>query len=161
MSFSEQISPLIGRWVLAWFFLSAAWDRAEHWQATIQLMALKDIPLQAPLLALALIVMIGALNWMTTARLVRAEFLSLKEREFVVAARCIGSPGWRLVIDHLLPNALAPIIVAATVVTFEAIDVAVFVTTFWTPPMSFEIRDCTSPVRVRVKNASDSRCRWR
>ncbi len=43
---------------MAWFFLSAAWDRAGHWQATIQLMALKDIPLQAPLLALALIVMI-------------------------------------------------------------------------------------------------------
>ena len=54
-----------------------------------------------------------------------------------------------------------PTIVAATVVTFEAIDVAVFVTTLCTPPMSFEIRDCTSPVRVRVKNASDRRCRCR
>ena len=54
-----------------------------------------------------------------------------------------------------------PTIVATTVVTFEAIEVAVFVTTFWTPPMSFEIRDCTSPVRVRVKKASESRCRWR
>ena len=52
-----------------------------------------------------------------------------------------------------------PTMVAATVVTFEAIEVAVFVTTFCTPPMSFEIRDCTSPVRVRVKNASDRRCR--
>ncbi len=54
-----------------------------------------------------------------------------------------------------------PIIVATTVVTFEAIEVAVFVTTLWTPPMSFWMRDCTSPVRVRVKNASESRCRWR
>ena len=54
-----------------------------------------------------------------------------------------------------------PTMVAATVVTFDAIDVAVFVTTFCTPPMSFEILDCTSPVRVRVKNASDRRCRWR
>ena len=54
-----------------------------------------------------------------------------------------------------------PTIVAMTVVTFDAIDVAVFVTTLWTPPMSFEIRDCTSPVRVRVKNASDRRWRWR
>ncbi len=52
-----------------------------------------------------------------------------------------------------------PTTVAATVVTFEAIEVAVFVTTFCTPPMSFEILDCTSPVRVRVKNASDRRCR--
>ncbi len=63
---------------------------------------------------LALIFLIGALNWMTVARLVRAEFLSLKEREFVLAARCIGVPGWRLATRHLLPNAMAPIIVAAT-----------------------------------------------
>jgi hypothetical protein len=54
-----------------------------------------------------------------------------------------------------------PTIVAPTVVTFEAIEVAVFVTTLCTPPMSFEILDCTSPVRVRVKKASDSRCRCR
>src|SRR3954447_190577 len=54
-----------------------------------------------------------------------------------------------------------PTIVATTVVTLDAIDVAVLVTTFCTPPMSFEMRDCTSPVRVRVKNASDRRCRWR
>ncbi len=54
-----------------------------------------------------------------------------------------------------------PTIVAPTVVTFDAIEVAVLVTTFWTPPMSFEIRDCTSPVRVRVKNARDSFCRCR
>ena len=54
-----------------------------------------------------------------------------------------------------------PTIVAITVVTFATIEVAVLVTTLWTPPMSFEIRDCTSPVRVRVKNASESRCRWR
>jgi len=61
-----------------------------------------------------LIILIGALNWMTVARLLRAEFLSLKEREYVVAAHCIGVPGRRLVVQHLLPNALAPIIVAAT-----------------------------------------------
>ncbi len=58
-------------------------------------------------------------------------------------------------------SASMPIIVAATVVALDAIDVAVLVTTLWTPPMSFEIRDCTSPVRVRVKNASESRCKWR
>jgi len=63
---------------------------------------------------LTLVMLIGALNWMTVARLLRAEFLSLKEREFMVAARCIGVPAWRQVIHHLLPNALAPIIVAAT-----------------------------------------------
>ena len=52
-------------------------------------------------------------------------------------------------------------IVASTVVTLETIEVAVEVTTFCTPPMSLAMRDWTSPVRVRVKKASDSRCRWR
>ena len=56
---------------------------------------------------------------------------------------------------------IMPTIVASTVVTLETIDVAVLVTTPWTPPMSFEMRDCTSPVRVRVKNASESRWRCR
>ena len=51
--------------------------------------------------------------------------------------------------------------VASTVVTLETIEVAVDVTTFWTPPMSLAIRDWTSPVRVRVKKASERRCRWR
>ncbi len=51
--------------------------------------------------------------------------------------------------------------VARTVVTFARTDVAVDVTTVSMPPMSFAIRLCTSPVRVRVKNASESRWRWR
>ncbi len=51
--------------------------------------------------------------------------------------------------------------VASTVVTFASTDVAVDVTTFSMPPMSLAIRLCTSPVRVRVKKASDSRCRCR
>ena len=51
--------------------------------------------------------------------------------------------------------------VASTVVTFESTDVAVDVTTVSIPPMSFAIRLCTSPVRVRVKNASERRWRWR
>ena len=59
-----------------------------------------------------------------------------------------------------LRNSMA-IIVATTVVRLEAMFVAVFVTTFCTPPMSLLIRDCTSPVRVRVKKASESRCRCR
>jgi hypothetical protein len=50
--------------------------------------------------------------------------------------------------------------VASTVVTFETIEVAVLVTTLSTPPMSLAMRDWTSPVRVRVKNASYSFCRW-
>jgi len=57
---------------------------------------------------------IGLTGWMGVARLVRAEFLSLKEREFVLAARVIGASSWRLISRHLLPNAMAPVLVSAT-----------------------------------------------
>jgi putative oxidoreductase len=58
MSFSEYISPLVGRLVLAWFFLSSALGYADQWDGTIQLMALKGIPAAPLLLTLALIAMI-------------------------------------------------------------------------------------------------------
>jgi peptide/nickel transport system permease protein len=51
---------------------------------------------------------------MGVARLVRAEFLSLRKREFVVAARALGASDVRLILRHLLPNALAPVMVSAT-----------------------------------------------
>ncbi len=57
---------------------------------------------------------IAALTWMNTARLVRASYLSLKEREFVEAARAIGVPPRRIAVRHILPNALGPVIVSAT-----------------------------------------------
>jgi peptide/nickel transport system permease protein len=58
---------------------------------------------------------IGALNWMALARLVRASFLSVKQKEFVEAARCIGASDKRLMLSHILPNTLSAVIVAATV----------------------------------------------
>jgi peptide/nickel transport system permease protein len=61
-----------------------------------------------------IVVALGALSWMTTARLVRGSFLALKEQEFVTAARAVGAPNARIIWRHLLPNSLAPIIVAAT-----------------------------------------------
>lgn len=61
-----------------------------------------------------IVIAIGVLRWMGTARLVRASFLSLKEAEFVEAARTIGVRGPRIITRHILPNALSPIIVAAT-----------------------------------------------
>jgi peptide/nickel transport system permease protein len=60
------------------------------------------------------VVVIGALNWMATARLVRASFLSLKETEFVTAARGLGARPTAIVFRHILPNALGPVIVTAT-----------------------------------------------
>lgn len=57
---------------------------------------------------------IGILGWMPTARLVRAEVLSIKEREFVLAARAVGCPNHRILRVHILSNVLSPVIVAAT-----------------------------------------------
>ncbi len=64
---------------------------------------------------------IAILNWMSTARLVRAEFLSLKEKEFVEAARSIGARQSTLMFKHILPNVMSPIIVAATLAVGAAI----------------------------------------
>jgi len=58
---------------------------------------------------------IGLLNWMPTARLVRASFLSLKQKEFVESARSVGAPNIRIIWVHILPNVLSPVLVAATV----------------------------------------------
>ncbi|MGB1288892.1 MAG: ABC transporter permease, partial [Aggregatilineales bacterium] len=57
---------------------------------------------------------IGALGWMPTARLVRGEVLTVKEREFVLAARSLGSSNLSILIRHILPNVFSPVIVAAT-----------------------------------------------
>ncbi len=67
------------------------------------------------------ILVLGLLGWPLTARLVRAEFLSLKEREFVEASRAVGMPGWRIALQVILPNALPPAIVAASLGVAEAI----------------------------------------
>lgn len=60
-----------------------------------------------------IMVIIGLTGWMDVARLVRAEFLSLKEREFVQAAKALGVDNMRIIFRHILPNALAPVFVAA------------------------------------------------
>jgi peptide/nickel transport system permease protein len=59
-------------------------------------------------------IVIGLTGWMGITRLVRADFISLKERDFVQAARALGAGDLRLIFIHLLPNALAPILVTAT-----------------------------------------------
>ena len=64
---------------------------------------------------------IGLTSWMGVARLVRAEFLSLRERDFVLAARVIGASDMRILFGHILPNAIAPVIVSATLGVGSAI----------------------------------------
>ena len=61
-----------------------------------------------------IMVVIGATGWMGVARLIRAEFLSLKERDYVVAARVMGASDSWIILRHLIPNAIAPVLVSAT-----------------------------------------------
>ena len=61
------------------------------------------------------VAVIGGFRWMQVARLVRAQFLSLREKEFVEAARALGATTTRQVVRHILPNALGPVIVAGTI----------------------------------------------
>jgi peptide/nickel transport system permease protein len=68
-----------------------------------------------------IVLLIGGLNWMSVARLVRANFLKLREMEFVSAARAIGAQPIRLIWIHLFPNVLSVIIVAATLAVGNAI----------------------------------------
>ncbi|TFD04543.1 ABC transporter permease [Cryobacterium sp. TMT1-66-1] len=73
--------------------------------------------LGAPVLA----IMLGFFSWMGIARLVRGEFLSLREREFVEAARVAGASDMRIIFKHILPNAMGVVIVSATLIMASAI----------------------------------------
>ncbi len=109
------------------------------------LMRLTDLFLALPLLPLLLVMMllfreplsatlgpergifilivcaIGITSWMPTARIVRGDVLALKEREFVMAARSIGTTNTKLIVRHILPNVLSPIMVSATLGIANAI----------------------------------------
>jgi len=68
-----------------------------------------------------IVAVIGGFRWMPVARLVRAQFFSLREKEFVEAARALGASTPRTVVRHILPNSLGPVIVAATIDVAAAI----------------------------------------
>jgi peptide/nickel transport system permease protein len=98
------------------------------------LMRLTDVVIIIPLLAIAavlgqmtggslpfLIAALGVLVWTGLARLVRGEVMSLRERDFVMAARAVGTSPWRIIVRHILPNSVGVIIVNATLVIASAI----------------------------------------
>jgi peptide/nickel transport system permease protein len=68
-----------------------------------------------------IVLVIGGLRWMPVARLVRAQFLSIREKEFVEAARALGASQVRQVVRHILPNAVGPVIIAGTIDVAAAI----------------------------------------
>jgi peptide/nickel transport system permease protein len=70
---------------------------------------------------IVIILILGLTSWMSLARIVRSNVLSLKETEFILAARALGLPNWRIITAHILPNTLASIIVALTLGVATAI----------------------------------------
>jgi peptide/nickel transport system permease protein len=70
---------------------------------------------------LLIVVAIAITSWMQTARIVRGDVLALKEREFVLAARSIGTPSRRIIIRHIIPNVMSPVLVSATLMIATAI----------------------------------------
>jgi peptide/nickel transport system permease protein len=83
---------------------------------------IRDTPLAAFRGGLVTIVLvIAVLSWMVTARLVRATFLSLREQEYVEASRALGTPAIQIVLRHILPNAIGPIVVQAALLMAYAI----------------------------------------
>ena len=76
---------------------------------------------------LVIILIIGVTSWPYLARIVRAEFLSIKEREFILAARATGTPSWEIIFKHILPNSIAPIVVSATLGVAGAISLEAYV----------------------------------
>lgn len=98
------------------------------------LMRFTDLVLSIPILPMVIllagilrpsvgliIVIIGSFGWMGTARLVRSRFLSLREVEFVEASHALGGGTWRIMLRHMLPNAMGPIVVATTLAVGSAI----------------------------------------
>ena len=73
-----------------------------------------EIPLLSGNSVITIALVIGFLSWMTVSRLLRAEFLSIREMEYVVAAHGMGATNLRIVTGHILPNAISPIIVQST-----------------------------------------------
>jgi peptide/nickel transport system permease protein len=124
---AAALSVLLGTSVgLAAGFMRGAWDTV--------LMRLADMMLAVPRLPLLmivaailrppiplLIVLVGAVGWMETARVVRAESLSLVERGFMEAARALGTPRRRVLVRHLLPNVTGIVIVSATLAVGRSI----------------------------------------
>lgn len=107
--------------------LGASWVDALLMRLTDALLAFPVLFLLLALSALfkpsltVLVVTLGATAWMGVSRLMRAELLSLGDRDFVVAARGLGLPTGRIVLRHLLPNALTPVLVQATLLVADVI----------------------------------------
>lgn len=121
------ISTLIGVLVGAIAGYYGRWVDALFMRCVDTMLCIPDIFLILTVIAFVgesiinIMVVIGLTSWMGVARLVRAEFLSLKEREFVLAARAAGAGDARIIFLHILPNALGPVFVSAVLGVASAV----------------------------------------
>ena len=121
------LATLVGTLIGALSGFYRGWTDALLMRFTDVMLSIPTLPLVLLLSGLfrpgpsLLVCIVGALIWMGTARLVRSQFLALREREFVEAARALGAGGPRLILRHILPNAVGPITVAATLAVGHAI----------------------------------------
>jgi peptide/nickel transport system permease protein len=133
-----MVSVLVGTFIGALAGMSRGWlGHALMWLTDLFL-SLPQLPLLLLLIYLfrdglkaafgpeggifiLIVLVIGGLRWMPVARLVRAQFLSLREKEFVEAARALGASPLRQVVRHILPNAVGPVIIAGTIDVAAAI----------------------------------------
>ncbi len=105
-----MIAGFYGGWIddaLIWFI-----NTLESIPAIFLLLIASTIWSPSPLV---LIMLLAVFGWASTCRLVRGEVLTLRERDYVLAARALGAPSWRLMIHHIFPNVVSTIIVALTI----------------------------------------------
>ncbi|MFZ6029469.1 MAG: ABC transporter permease [Chloroflexota bacterium] len=74
-----------------------------------------------------IILIIGLTSWPYLARIVRSQFLAVKENEYILAARATGTPTWQIIFQHILPNSIAPIVVSATLGVANAITLEAYI----------------------------------
>jgi len=76
---------------------------------------------------IVIVLIIGVTSWMYLARIVRAEFLSIKENEYILAARATGTRNLGIIVQHILPNCMAPIVVSATLSVASAVTLEAYI----------------------------------
>jgi peptide/nickel transport system permease protein len=135
---SMLVAVIVGTMIGALSGISRGWADAALMWLTDLFLSLPQLPLLLLIIYLfrdalksivgpeigvfiLIVTVIGGFRWMSVARLVRAQFFSLREKEFVEAARALGATTWRQVVHHMLPNALGPVIVAGTIEVAAAI----------------------------------------
>lgn len=124
---SALVATLLGTLIGALSGFYGGWTDTALMRFTDMVLSIPVLPLVIalsgflrPSLGL-LVLIIGGLGWMSTARLVRSQFLSLRSREYVEASRALGGSNARIMFRHILPNALGPIVVSTTLAVGGAI----------------------------------------